>query len=305
MKNVVVTGASGFIGMELCRHLAKHKINTYAVTRSRAKLKEFAQNPFVNIIECDMANIEVVSEIIPCTIDVFYHLAWDGAYGVILTDFRQQIINIQYACTAIQAASELKCTKFIFAGTINELELLQFFNADRVQPRKSCIYGIAKLASDLMCKTLATDTGINYNTAVIGSCFGPGDRSLRIHNSVILNLMSGFSPKLIAGDTLHDWIYVKDVADMLVALGEKSINMRNYYIGHNYLRKLEDIVSDVRDIIAPSVKLTFGEIKTSFMIDYSLVDLNSVYNDTDYRCTSDFKECIMETARWLQSESSN
>ncbi|MCM1161408.1 MAG: NAD(P)-dependent oxidoreductase [Roseburia sp.] len=301
MKDAVITGANGFIGSAILKMLVKNNIKVYAVVRNRESLKEFWGNSLVDIIESDFAHYEKeLPERIPKDVDVFYHIAWEGAYGPILGDYTQQIKNIQYTCDAITMAHKLQCKKFIMAGTINELELLQFFHAEKDVPRKACIYGISKLSCDLMCKTLANEYGILYNTAIIGSCFGPGDRSKRIHNVFISNMLNGTRPKLISKDTLHDWIYIDDVAEMFMHIGDKSVNMKNYYLGHNYLRKLEDILYEVRDILNPKVELVFGEIESSFLIDYSLVDLNSVYEDTDYVCKTDFKEAVLKTADWIK-----
>ena len=167
-------------------------------------------------------------------------------------------------------------------------------------PHKACIYGITKLASDFMGKTLATDLGIEFNVAIIGSCFGPGDNSERIHNTVIYKLLKGERPILINGDTLHDSIYIDDAVRMFLALGMYSVNMRNYYLGHRNLRRLEEIVTDVRDELNPGVSLRFGEIQSSFKIDYSLVDLDALFRDTGCVAESDFKDSIRVTADWIK-----
>lgn len=301
MKDAIITGANGFIGKAIVRTLLKNNIKIYAIVRNKETLCEFAGNPMLEVVESEFAHYaEDLPPVIPPDVDVFYHIAWEGAYGPILGDYTQQIKNIQYTCDMITLAHQLKCKKFIMAGTINELELLQFFHAEEVAPRKACIYGISKLSCDLMCKTLANEYGILYNTAIIGSCFGPGDRSKRIHNVFISNMLNGTKPKLISGDTMHDWIFIDDVAEMFMHIGHKSVNMKNYYLGHNYLRRLEDILNEVRDYINPEMELVFGEINNSFLIDYSLVDLNSVYADTDYVCTTDFKETILKTADWIK-----
>ena len=138
--------------------------------------------------------------------------------------------------------------------------------------------------------------------AIIGSCFGPGDHSRRIHNSVILKLLEGKAPTLVSGETMHDWIYIDDVAKMFVCVGKKSVNMKNYYLGHRSLRRLQEIVEDVRDEINPEVSLKFGEIQSSFAIDYSLVDLNAVYEDCDFEICDNFKENIRKTAEWLKQQ---
>ena len=302
MKSAIVTGANGFIGGAVCRELLKQGIEVTAVVRNKESLAYLAEYDNLKIVEAQLAEYLDIEDKMPRETDVFYHFAWEGAYGPILGDYRQQIKDIEYTCDAITLAYKIGCKKFVMAGTINELELLQFFHAEENVPRKACIYGISKLACDFMCKTLAADLGILFNVAIIGSCFGPGDHSRRIHNSVILKLLEGKAPTLVSGETMHDWIYIDDVAKMFVCVGKKSVNMKNYYLGHRSLRRLQEIVEDVRDEINPEVSLKFGEIQSSFAIDYSLVDLNAVYEDCDFEICDNFKENIRKTAEWLKQQ---
>ena len=284
----------------------QQNITVYAVVRKKETLSDLVDGPHLIIVEADFDSYgTILSKAIPQGTDVFYHLAWEGASGAILTDYHIQAGNIARCCEILELAHSMGCKKFIFAGTINELELMQFFDgkSGKVEkPRKSCIYGISKFASDFMLRTLAADLGIDYNTAIIGSCFGPGDKSRRIHNNTIISLLKGETPKLIPGGTLHDWIYVEDVAEMFVAIGNKSIPQKVYYMGHKELRQLEDIVKDVRNTIAPDVPLRFGDFANSFFIDYSYVDMNSVYDDTGYIAKTDFKESIIKTAEFVRKE---
>lgn len=301
MKSAIVTGANGFIGKHLCRILIKNNVQVFAVVRNTSGMEEFLTEPNFEIIEASISDYEQqLINYVPKKIDVFYHLAWEGSSGVILGDYTQQIKNIQYTCDTLAIANILECKKYIMAGTINELELIQYLEAEKVQPRKACIYGIAKLSCELMCKTISNQSGIQYNSAIIGSCFGPGDLSNRIHNTFISNMLSGTAPRLIEGDTLHDWVYVEEVASMLMHMGRKSINMKNYYLGHRTLRRFDEILNEVRDILNPQMHLTFGEIRDAFMIDYSLVDLNAIHDDTDYKGEFDFRDCILNTAEWIK-----
>ncbi len=301
VKNAVVTGANGFIGSAVCQELLKNNISVIAIVRDKTCMMQMKHNN-MDVIEADLCEYKNLSNKLPKDVDVFYHFAWDGAYGPILGDYEKQIKNIQYTCDALKLAHEIRCKKFIMAGTINELELFQFHKADINIPRKACIYGIAKLACDFMGKTLAADWGIDFNVAIIGSCFGPGDKSNRIHNTIISNLLRGEAPALIKGDTMHDWIYIDDVARMFHALGMYGVNMRSYYLGHRSLRRLDEIVNDVREEVNPNVELKFGEIQSSFNIDYSQVDLDALYQDTGCEAQADFKQSIRFTANWLMEK---
>ena len=157
MKSAIVTGANGFIGGAVCRELLEQGVEVTAVVRKKESLMHLAEYNNLNIVEAVLTEYLDIEDKMPHGTDVFYHFAWEGAYGPILGDYKQQIKDIEYTCDAITLASKIGCKKFIMAGTINELELLQFFQAEKNVPRKACIYGISKLACDFMCKTLAAD----------------------------------------------------------------------------------------------------------------------------------------------------
>ena len=297
MNTAIITGADGFIGSAVCRNLMSHGVAVYAVTMDKKRMTCSGEN--LTIIEANLDHYLHIADLFPRHIDAFYHFAWAGTSGAELCDYRMQIKNIQYTCDALTLAMMAGCKKFIMAGTINELELFQFMDAQEFRPRKACIYGAAKLASDFMCKAIAQDD-ILFNCAIIGSCFGPGDRSRRIHNNFIHGMLTGTPPRLVAAETLHDWIYIDDVAEMFYQIGKKSTQGKNYYLGHRQLRKLKDILLEVRDILNPGLEVKFGEIEDSFQIDYKLVDLNSIYHETGYEPHSDFTDCILKTAAWVK-----
>ncbi len=301
MKSAIVTGANGFIGSAVCRALLKRGVEVYALVYAKDAFTGLGSHPNLRVLESGMADYPAIAPSLPQDADAFYHFAWEGSSGATLADYSMQIRNIQYTCDALTLAAQIHCKKFIMAGTINELELLQFFHAERQVPRPACIYGTAKLACDLMCKTIAAQKDILFNCAIIGSCFGPGDRSKRIHNAFIHGMLVGKAPKLVQAETLHDWIYIDDVADMFCEIGQSGVHMKNYYLGHDHLRPLRDILLEVRDILNPGLEIKFGEVPDSFVIDYSQVEIDGVYRDTGYRCNSDFAQCIRKTAEHVKT----
>jgi nucleoside-diphosphate-sugar epimerase len=227
VKTAIVTGANGFIGEAVCKALLLQGVTVYAVVKNSGSLARLADNSSLHVLESCLGNYNEDIALFPKNADVFYHLAWEGTSGPILGDYSQQLKNITYTCDALVFAAKIACKKFIMAGTINELELFQLMHAEENPPRPACIYGIAKLSSDYLCKTLALQHGIGFNCAIIGSCFGPKDMSKRIHNVFIHGILIGKPPKLVKADNLHDWVYIDDVADMFVRIGNKSVNLKN------------------------------------------------------------------------------
>lgn len=301
MNRVIVTGASGFIGKALCKLLIENKVFTYAIVRDIQKIKDLKCSKYIEVIEADFSTYEKVISNIKGDIDAFYHFAWDGTYGQKLTDYELQLNNIKNTCDTLILASKIGCKKFILAGTINQLEIKKYINMEKCEPRLACVYGTSKLACEMMCKTLAYNNCINFNTAIISSVFGPGDRSKMIQNVLIKKFIDGEKPKLVKGDQLYDWIYIDDVVNMLFEIGKKSVNFREYYIGNIELKTFKEIILEVKDIINPNLEIIFGELKETSVIDYSQINLNSVYEDTGYLPKCDFRESILKTVEWVKT----
>ena len=91
-------------------------------------------------------------------------------------------------------------------------------------------------------------------------------------------------------------------ADALVAIGEKGKDQRTYYIGHRDVRTFEQLITGIGDIVNPEVELEFGSYKDSYNIDYSVIDVDALYNDTGFECKADFRESITKTMEWIKKQ---
>ena len=130
--------------------------------------------------------------------------------------------------------------------------------------------------------------------------FGEENKSMMVPNVVLTKLLSGKSPDLIDGNGLYDLIYVKDVASGLVAIGEKGTPMKSYYLGSRKLKSFKELFLEIGKIINPSVNINFGAYPDANYIDYSLINLDELYDDTGFEPKCDFKESILKTSAWLK-----
>lgn len=299
MKKIVVTGATGFIGGALTRKLLLAGKKVYAIDISREKLEELKQYGDVECIVAgfdDYKNLEINDEI-----DVFYHFAWNGVFGESFKDYEKQLLNTKYSCDALSAARRIGAKKFVFAGTNNEFEVQKYMSKEYFEPRFTCIYATAKFATEMICKTLAYNYGIEYNAGLIAMVYGEGNKSRMLSNVIIENLIDNKRPKLVEGNNLYDMIYIDDVAEAFYCIGEKGVNMKSYYIGHRHLKTFKEIIMEIRDILNPKMELIFGEFKDNLDMDYNLVNLEALYHDTGFECKADFKQSILKTAQWLKN----
>ena len=105
LKIVIVTGAAGFVGQYLCRDLLNRGIEVIGVDISREKLDAVSQdNRFIPIV-ADFSKYDSLHECIRYNdIDVFYHLAWNGANSVAFRNAELQLSNSIYSVKAFETA---------------------------------------------------------------------------------------------------------------------------------------------------------------------------------------------------------
>ena len=85
MLNILITGATGFVGSHLCGHVASAAspigaANTFAMRRSwRSPMdtfNEFGVGRNVEVVDCDLTDAHATMDVIErCAPDVVFHLA--------------------------------------------------------------------------------------------------------------------------------------------------------------------------------------------------------------------------------------
>lgn len=298
MKIAVITGASGFIGKAFTQYLLAQGYNVIAVVRDASKMADVKHEKLL-VVEAEFSSYNSLAQLTGQA-DIFYHFAWDGAYGVKTADYEIQLNNIQASCCALLQAAAMGCKKFVLAGTVAELEVREHLDNNVSLPRGTCIYAAAKLCAEFMCKVLAGQNNIQFNCGLFANIIGPGDFSRRSTNTILGCFLQGKAPKLVKGDGLNDWLYIKDAVRLIEAMGESGQNMKTYYIGHRKLWPLKQIISKARDVVSPEIKLSFGEIPDSFLTNYDYVSTTDLYEDTGCKADYDFDLAINETAEWVR-----
>lgn len=297
MKRVIITGASGFIGQALTEALLDQGTEVYGVCAHPEKLGEIKEHPLFHLVQLKFKEYGSLAEKIPAGVyDVFFHFAWQG-YGKATNDYKVQIPNIQYTCDAASAAAELGCKRFVLADSSHEY----LVGPDNSGSVGLCsVYGAAKASAQRFCRVLLHNTDTEYIGVLFTNVFGPGDRSSRSTNTLLRKLLSGKDLDLIPGERLYDWTYIDDCVGGVIAAARDGKAGRVYYVGSRYLKPFSEIITEVRDTVAPGAALNFGKYHDSTYIDYSHINTYALYNDTGYLPNADLREGIQKTARWLK-----
>jgi len=118
MKRVIITGATGAIGMALIENLISDGIEVLVFCRHDSKRKErIPRHSLVSVNDCSLEQLATVENETGKRYDVFYHFAWDGTTGNARNDMYLQNLNVKYSLDAVTVASRFGCHTFIGAGS--------------------------------------------------------------------------------------------------------------------------------------------------------------------------------------------
>ena len=302
MKKAIVSGANGFVGTALCKILAYAGIKVIAIIRDETEdISQIESLENIHIVYADLSAFKALPEQIrERDIDVFYHLAWVGSAGPLRGDSDVQIDNVRYTCDAVRACRQLGCRRFVFASSIMEYEVEAMMNSETA-PGISSLYSSAKIAADYMARIVANHLEVDYIRAVISNIYGPGEKSPRLINTSLRKLLNGEHCAFSAGEQMYDFIYIDDAAKTFLAIGEKGVSNRTYYIGSQHPQRLKDFLIEMKEQVDPEIQIGLGELPfNGISLSYNEFDINAVKRDTGFVPEISFSEGIRRTIQWIK-----
>ena len=264
----IVTGATGFIGLALCRELLQNGYEVVAVVRldARKKDKMLDLKKEIGVLDKSLQILEVPLEEMSrlytqynIHADFFFHLAWNGSSGTAREDFDIQHSNIAFTANAIRVAKSCGCKKVIGAGSQAEYGVVDGAAfEEKTVPCPFMMYGSAKVAACQMGTVLAKQLQIGFVWPRIYSVYGVGENPGTLVNYVLDALRKGEVPELSSCENMWNFLYVSDCARALRILAENENAQGIYHVASKDTRLLKEYVIEMRDLIAPDVDLGFG-----------------------------------------------
>src|SRR6266850_3886560 len=191
-ETVLITGASGFIGANLCRRLARNNSDVHAV--SRAVLPDLPRG--VRGWRSDISQYEEVRRIFrEVKPDIVFHLAGhvQGARGL---DQVQPTLagNLTTTVNMLSAAVESGCDRILLTGSQDEPDPGEACATEFVPPSP---YAASKLAGSAYARLFHALYECPVTIARIFMGYGPAQRDLaKLIPHVILSLLQGQPPKI-------------------------------------------------------------------------------------------------------------
>jgi nucleoside-diphosphate-sugar epimerase len=220
----LVTGASGFVGANLVRHLIAVGYKPHCLLRPDRDL--WRLDPISGQIHVhytsitDRTNVRRIVNVIRPT--WVFNCATYGAYPN-QTDYdRAFMVNVQGTLNLVRACLESGARAVVCAGSSSEYGPKDHAATEdeALDPRSA--YAATKAASTLLVRYWA----IQHNAPVVilrlYSVYGPWEEPTRLIPTVVAQGMMGVWPPLADPRTARDFVYADDVASAMVVASTRA-----------------------------------------------------------------------------------
>jgi nucleoside-diphosphate-sugar epimerase len=204
MKTALVTGATSYLGRELCRKLAAEGVAVHAVVRPGSDLSRLRDvRPVLHVHDGETETM--ASLVAAAQPDVVFHLA-----TLYVREHKPEQIapliasNILFGTQLLDAMRRAGARRIVAAGSA-----FQHFEHDGYRPLN--LYAATKQAFEDVLAYYRDAAGIEAVTLVLYEVYGPGDWRKKFLAAVRDAQKSAGTLPLPAEDSVLDLVYVDDV----------------------------------------------------------------------------------------------
>lgn len=275
--NILVTGATGFIGSHLCREMVRRGNDVFALSRSgkTTKVRQLLQDKKFHLLNGDIFDADVMGDIIRDNgiTDVF-HLAAKLPDGSSLADFQAYFdTNTRGTFNMLEAACRHDVAGFVYASTMSVYsEPPQYLPLDESHPASpQTPYGITKMAGEHVCNMFSDRLslvilrfggvyGMNQNERDVMPVF----LGQALHNQPITVYGNG--------EQSTDFVHIDDVISGTLLAWEKG-DPGVYNIGSGEEARIIDLAEKIKHITDSKSEITLSDKNTDrpfrFVLDIS------------------------------------
>jgi UDP-glucose 4-epimerase len=289
----LVTGASGFLGLALCRRLAALGAEVHALSRTQPALETAAQWHV-----CDVADLErvrlIVTRVRPHTI---YHLAGlvTGSRGVelVLPTFAS---NLAGTLHVLLAALEAGAARVICLGSLQEPD-------DAIRGAPCSPYAAAKFSAGAYARMFNEIFALPVSIARPFMVYGPGQLDLtKLVPYVITRILGGKVAELSSGRQEFDWVYVDDTVEALLAIAARpELKGATINIGTGALTSVRHVALGLARRLGADGALRLGVLPDRTLEQTRQGDVDATARLTGWKPRVGLEDGLDRTVAWYQN----
>ena len=311
MRDVLITGAGGFIGSHLTELLVQKGLNVRAFVRYNSKnnwgwLENSDVVKSVKIITGDIRDYDSVhSAMLGC--DTVFHLA--ALIGIpysYISPIAYIKTNIEGTYNVLQAARDLDLENILITSTSEIYGTAQYVPIDEKHPAVGqSPYSATKISADQIALSFYRSFDLPVKIVLPFNTYGPRQSARAIIPTVISQLLSGKNEiKLGSLTPTRDLTYVKDtvLGFYEIARSERLLGEVTN-IGMNEEISIKNLVELIGEILNIEVTIRTESKRVrpaKSEVERLMCNNAKILSHTDWRPKYNLKTGLSETIKWLK-----
>lgn len=311
-KNILVTGAAGFIGANFAEYFANkyEEYNIVVVDKltyagNMENLKKVEDK--ITFIQADICDFEKMKEIFnEYKIDGVIHFAAESHVdNSIKTPFIFTQTNVIGTHTLLETAKQIwgegSKNKFVHISTDEVYGTLgkegYFTEKSPIQPNSP--YSASKASSDLIALAYHETFKMNVTVTNCSNNYGPYQHNEKlIPHMIKLALENKKLPVYGTGENIRDWLYVEDHCKAIDLVFHNGKSGERYNIGgHNEKRNIDIVKLILKRLDKSEDLIEFVEDRKGHDFRYA-IDPTKIHNDLGWIPETKFEDGIEKTIDW-------
>jgi len=313
MKNVLVTGAAGFIGFHLCRALKKRNdfvigldnFNKYYDVHLKNLREEILKKEDIKIIKADINDKEVLDKIIKK--NNITHVAHLAAQAGVRFCFDNPSVyvnsNLVGFVNILEVLKNFKDIKLIFASSSSVYGLnykIPFSPQDKTD-NPTNLYGATKKANE----ALAFSYHHIYKIPMIGlryfTVYGPYGRPDMAYFKFTKNIIEEKEIEIYnKGDMKRDFTYIDDIIEGTISAIDMVKSFEIFNLGNNKPIKLLDFIEIIEKKIGKKAIKNFKPFQRGEMLS-TFADIKTSKKELNYNPKTPIEDGLEKFIAWYKN----
>jgi UDP-glucose 4-epimerase len=307
---VVVTGAAGFIGSNLCRELLAggHVVtgidaftDYYPRWIKERNVAPLRKDPGFELLDKDLDAMDLAPVLVGA--DAVFHVAaqagvrasWGRSFDVYTRN------NVQVTQKLLEASRDLGLKKFVYASSSSVYGLtpvLPMAETNPVQPLSP--YGVTKLAAEQLCYLYFKNFGVPAVSLRFFTVYGPSQRpDMAFHK--LFKAMAEDREFSVFGDgsQTRDFTFVADIVRANLAALDSGRPGETYNIGGGHRRTLTDVIGVMEGVSGAAARIRWADRQKGDVPD-TWADIAKARRDLDYSPKTELEDGLRQEWLWVR-----
>jgi nucleoside-diphosphate-sugar epimerase len=262
-KNILITGASGFVGSHVLDDCLKNNFNVHAIFRHSKKNISFAKKYKKQIFPIFYNNIyEIKNKLTNCKIDYVIHCATHYIKKHDHNDIENIIkSNVLFSTILLDAVVNIKIKKFINLGTVwqhfNDTKNLAFNLYAATKQSFECIFNYYKNQY----------SKIKFYNILLTDTFGANDKRKKLVPTLLKNFNNKNQDKInIPKNLSMNLVNINEVTKCLNILLKNNSESNNYVIKSKQDLKIFDLINFLNNNLKKKIKVNWSKNTKNYRI---------------------------------------